>query len=198
MKPHRFVLMLSAANLLLLIFAATVVQGALAAPSPVAAQPEFKPGRENWQSATDAAMRPQWDFGRVSPLKRPKPEVEGPKDPPPREYTEAELRAELEEFLARELAVVRIVFAPQSPEQSFATVRAGGAELYVMAFSDFYTGQREAKTRNLPAWLKEVTIGEITADSVTVNAPSRRNPALRFDVRLKLQAGASLKVSSGR
>lgn len=190
--------MISAANLLLLVFAATVVQGALSAPTPVSAQADFTPQRANWQSATDAAMRPQWDFGRVSPLKRSKPEVEGPKDPPPREYTEAELRAELEEFLARELAVVRIVFAPQSPEQCFATIRVSGAELYVMAFSDFFTGQREAKTRNLPAWLKDVTIGEITADSVTVSASSRHNPALRFEVRLKLQAGTSLKVSTGR
>ena len=200
MKTSRAVFLISTANVALLASGAFVVFVAAGTPREALAQEPYKPVIVKWTQASTDAEAPQYDFGRLSPLKRPAP-VETNTGPefPAKVWTDAELAQELVEQLTNDMQVLRIVFSPQRPDQCFASIAIKSVRnsvIMVRGGSGFLDELRESRAREFAGWFEQLNVKAIDGRSVTINAPSKRDLTKRFDVTLKLVDASPIQVTS--
>ncbi len=191
MKRHQVVLSIAMLNVGILAIAAFTIRAA--AHTPQLPQPDYQAARVNWSRGPEPSEISLWGQATLSPTKRP--QIEKPIEPetPPRELTDAELRAELEAKIAREIRLLRIVYADGDPKASFAKVRLGSREIVLAPNSGFYETVPDSIAKTLPAWLKDVQVGEISPQGVRLNAASAR-PDKRFDLTLTLKEPGTITV----
>ena len=195
MKRHQIVLAIAALNVGILAIAAFAIRAA--AQAPELPQPDYKAARVNWSRADVSAEVALWGEATLSPTRRPEKQKPIEVENPPHELTDAELRAELEAKIAREIRLLRIVYAEGRPEACFGKVRVGGNEIVLAPNAGFLDAVAESRRKGLPAWLAAVRVKDITADSVTLDAASSR-PEKRFEIKLALTQPGTITVGPHR
>lgn len=192
MKRPQVVLAISALNVAIIALASLAIGAA--AQAPELPRPDFRAQQSAWQSPAGADVLPQWHEVSLSPTKRPAVETTTTTTTVvEKEPTEAELRAELEARLAREVKLLRIMYAEGAPQLCFAKVRVGSREIVIASNGAFYASVAPALVKALPEWLAEAKVLEISADGVTISVPSRK-PELRFEFTLVLNGTGLVTV----
>jgi hypothetical protein len=196
MKRQQVVLAIAALNAGIFAIAAFAINAS--AQAPALPQPDYQFSRVNWDSAATSSEIPQWGGATLSPGIRPN---QNPTETDPveviKELTDAELRAELEAKIAREIKLLRIVYAEGRPEACFGKVRVANVEIVLAPNAGFLAGVAESRLKGLPAWLADVRVKDITADSVTLDAASSK-PEKRFEIKLVLVPGSLITVGKIR
>ena len=192
MKRQHVVLAITAFNFGILGLAALAI-GANA-QAPALKQPTYRAARVNWSSSSTDAPLPPWGEAVLSPTKRPVAETTTTTTTTvEREPTDDELRAELELKLNREVRLLRILYAEGDPESCFAKIRLGSREIALAPNSAFYDSVAPSLVKTVPAWLADVQVKGISADGVTINAPSRK-PEKRFEFKLTIKETGLITV----
>lgn len=195
MKRHQIVLAIAALNVGILAIAAFAIRAA--AQAPALPQPDYNAERINWSNAATTSGLPVWESATLSPRIRAKETTTTTTTTVVKELTDAELRAELEAKISREIKLLRIVYAQGRPEACFAKVRVASAEIVLGPNAGFLDAVAESRVKGLPAWLANVRVKDITAESVTLDAASSK-PEKRFEIKLVLAPGNLITVGKIR
>ncbi|MBP9891414.1 MAG: hypothetical protein KBG84_05860 [Planctomycetes bacterium] len=196
MKRQHVVLAIAAFNFGMLGLAALAI-GANAQAPELKQQP-YQAARVNWSSTSAQAPLPAWGDAVLSPTKRPVTETTTTTTTTvEQEPTDDELRVELKGKFAREVRLLRILFAEGDPNSCFAKVRLGSREIVLAPNSGFYDSVPESIAKTLPAWLRDVQVGEISPLGLKLNAASRK-PEKRFELTLTLKEPGTITVGPHR
>ncbi len=191
MKRQQIVLAFAALNVGIFAIAALAINAS--AQAPALPQPDYKSARINWSSAATDSGLPAWERVTLSPTKRPEETTTTTTTTVVKELTDAELRAELEAKIAREIKLLRIVYAEGRPEACFGKVRVANVEIVLGPNAGFLAAVAETRLKGLPAWLANVRVKDISAESVTLDAASSK-PEKRFEIKLVLAPASLITV----